>query len=107
MNEWGALFWLVSVIAVFSIPFVLFAFLMRLVGRIATRTLVSILVADSILWGLAVFYWWVCRDRVILLHAGIPAPNYCSVTQPAGWGRALGAVPLCVRHDVTSGSHVR
>jgi hypothetical protein len=57
MNEWGALFWLASVVSVFSIPFVLFAFLMRLVGRITTRTLASILAADSVLWGMAVYYW--------------------------------------------------
>lgn len=61
MNEWGALFWLASVVAIFSIPFVLFAFLMRLVGRITTRTLVSILAADSVLRGLAVYHWWACR----------------------------------------------
>lgn len=32
MNEWGALFWLASVVAIFSVPLVLFASLMRLVG---------------------------------------------------------------------------
>ncbi len=63
MNEWGALCWSASVLAIFSVPFVLFAFLMRLVGRIATRTLVSTLAAVSIPWGMAVFYWWVCRGR--------------------------------------------
>ena len=63
MNELGALFWLASVVAIFSIPFVLFTFLMRLVGRIATRTLVTILAADSILWGMAVYYWWVSRGK--------------------------------------------
>jgi hypothetical protein len=57
MNEWGALLWLASVVAIFSIPFVLFVFLMRLVGRITTRTLVSIFAADSVLWGVAVSYW--------------------------------------------------
>ena len=33
--------------------------LMRVVGRISTRTLVGMLVADSILWVMAGFYWWV------------------------------------------------
>ena len=42
MNGWGFLFWLASVIAVISIPLVSFALLMRLVGRIATRTLIVI-----------------------------------------------------------------
>jgi hypothetical protein len=63
MNELGALISLASVVAIFSIPFVLFAFLMRLVGQIATRTLVTILAVDSILWGMAVYYWWVCRGK--------------------------------------------
>jgi hypothetical protein len=57
MNGWGGLFLLASIIAIFSIPFVLFALLMRMVGRIATRTLVGILAADSIVWGMAIFYW--------------------------------------------------
>jgi hypothetical protein len=48
MNGWGFLFWLASVIAVISIPLVSFALLMRLVGRIATRTLIVILAADSV-----------------------------------------------------------
>ena len=63
MNEWGALFWLASVVAIFSILFALFAFLMRFEGRIATRTLVKILAVDSILWGTASYYWWVCRGK--------------------------------------------
>jgi hypothetical protein len=58
MNEWGALFWLASVVAVFSIPFVLFALSMRLVGRITTRTLVAIVAAALIVWGMAVCFWW-------------------------------------------------
>ncbi len=58
MNGWGFLFWLASVIAVFSIPLVLFALLMRLVGRIATRTLLVILAADSVFWVVAVYFWW-------------------------------------------------
>jgi hypothetical protein len=63
MNELGALFSLAFVVAIFSIPFVLSAFLMRLVGRIATRTFVTILAADTIPWGMAVYYWWVCRGK--------------------------------------------
>jgi hypothetical protein len=58
MNEWGALFLLASIIAIFSIPFVLFALVMGMVGRIAKRTLVVILAADSIVWGMSIFYWW-------------------------------------------------
>jgi hypothetical protein len=58
MNGCGLLFWLASVIAVFSIPLVSFALLMRLVGRIATRTLVVILAADSVFWAMAVYFWW-------------------------------------------------
>ena len=50
MNGWGVLFLLASFIALSSLPFVLVAFLMRLVGRIGTRTLIVILAADSILW---------------------------------------------------------
>jgi hypothetical protein len=42
MNGWGFLFWLASVIAGISIPLVSFALLMRLVGRIATQTLIVI-----------------------------------------------------------------
>jgi hypothetical protein len=49
---------LASVIAIFSIPFVLFALVMRMVGRIATKTLLGVLAADSIVWGMAIFYWW-------------------------------------------------
>jgi hypothetical protein len=56
MNEVGALFWLASVVAVFSIPFVFFAVLMRIVGRIGTRTLISILVVDGLLWVMAVVF---------------------------------------------------
>jgi hypothetical protein len=62
MNEVGALFWLASVVAVFSIPFVVFAVLMRIVGRIGTRTLVVILVVDVLLWGMAVVFWGVNRS---------------------------------------------
>jgi hypothetical protein len=55
----GALCLLASIIAIFSIPFVLFALIMRMAGRIATRTLVVIVAADSIVWGVAIIYWWV------------------------------------------------
>ncbi len=57
MNELGLLFFLTSVIAVFSIPIVLLAFAMRLVGRIGTRTLIVILGVDSVFWVIAVFFW--------------------------------------------------
>lgn len=57
MNGWGALFWLASVAAVFSLPLVLFATLMRLVGRVGTRTLAAVLVASAILWAVAAFWW--------------------------------------------------
>jgi hypothetical protein len=59
MNEWGALFWLASILAIFSIPVLLFACLMRLVGRIGMRSLVAILAADSVLWAMACYFWWV------------------------------------------------
>jgi hypothetical protein len=57
MNEWGTLHWLASVLAVFSVPLVLFALLMRLVGRIGRRTLSAILVADAVLWAMAAVFW--------------------------------------------------
>ena len=57
MNGWGAMFLLAPVVAVFSIPFVMFALLMRLVGRLGTRTLIVFLAADSILWGMSACYW--------------------------------------------------
>jgi hypothetical protein len=56
MNGWGFLLWLASVIAVFLVPLVLFAVLMRLVGRMSTPTLILILAADSVLWVMAVFF---------------------------------------------------
>jgi hypothetical protein len=58
MNEWGAMFWLASVVAVFSIPLISFALLMRTVRRITTRTLVAIIAAASIVWSMASFFWW-------------------------------------------------
>jgi hypothetical protein len=58
MNGLGFLFWLASLIAVFSIPLVVFALLMRLVGRISSRTLIAILAADSVFWVTAALFWW-------------------------------------------------
>jgi hypothetical protein len=57
MNELGALFWLASIVAVFSLPFVFLAVLMCLVRRIRKRTLLAIIVADLALWGLAAQFW--------------------------------------------------
>ena len=59
MNGSGALLWLATIITVFSIPLVMYVILMRLVGRIATRTVVTILVVDSIFWGMAIYFWCV------------------------------------------------
>ncbi len=65
MNGWYMLLWLTSVMAVVSIPLVLFTILMRLVGRIGTRSLLMILGAESILLAAAAFYWWFqCVTRV-------------------------------------------
>lgn len=58
MNGWYALLGLASVVAVFSIPFIMFVLLMRLVGRITTRTLITILSADAILWAIAGYFWY-------------------------------------------------
>jgi hypothetical protein len=58
MNGWGFLFWLASIAAVFSVPLVLFAGLMRLVGRIGSRALAGILAVDAVLWAMAVVFWW-------------------------------------------------
>jgi hypothetical protein len=58
MNGWGFLSWLVSVAAVFSLPLVLLASLMRLVGRISTRALVVVLAADAVLCAMALVCWW-------------------------------------------------
>ena len=56
MNGWGFVFWFASITAMFSVPFVLFAVLMRLVGRIGTRFLAAVLAADSILWMMAAIF---------------------------------------------------
>jgi hypothetical protein len=58
MNGWGGLFFLASFLALSSLPLVLFAILMRLVGRIGTRSLIFIVAADSIPWAMAAFSWW-------------------------------------------------
>jgi len=57
VNEWGALFWLSSVVFVLSLPFVFLAILMRLVGRIRTPTPILILAADAILGVMASCFW--------------------------------------------------
>jgi hypothetical protein len=49
----GELWW-ARMVFVFSLPFVLLAILMRLVGRIGTRALIAILVAEVVLGTLAV-----------------------------------------------------
>jgi len=58
MSGWGFLLWLASIAAVFSVPLVLFAGLMRLVGRIGSRALAGVLAVDAVLWALAAFSWW-------------------------------------------------
>jgi len=58
MNGWGFLFWLASIVAMFSLPLVFFVGLMRLVGRVSTRALAAVLAADAVLWALAAFFWW-------------------------------------------------
>jgi hypothetical protein len=50
-------FLIASVLAVFSIPLVMFAILMRLVGRIGTRTLVVIMFVDAVLFAMGSVYW--------------------------------------------------
>ena len=58
MNEWGEVFLVYYLIPLFSMPFILFALLMRLVGRIGNRALIDILAADSGLWAAATYFWW-------------------------------------------------
>jgi hypothetical protein len=53
VNGWGGLLVLASILAVFSVPFVFIAILMRLVGRIGSRALITILSAAAVLWVLA------------------------------------------------------
>ena len=57
MNGWGALLWLTSVLAVLSIPIVLFARVMHVVNRIGDRTMIVILVAALVVWGMACCWW--------------------------------------------------
>jgi len=57
MNGWGFLLWLASITALFSVPFVLFAVLMRVVGRIGTRFLAAVLAVDAVVWFMAAFFW--------------------------------------------------
>jgi len=59
MNEGGALFLVASILAVFSVPFVFSALVMRLVGRISKGVLIFVLALDAVLWGMALFYWFV------------------------------------------------
>ena len=58
MNDLGFLFWLASIAAVFSVPLVLFAGLLHLVGRIGSRVLAGILAIDAVLWAMAAVFWW-------------------------------------------------
>ena len=58
MNGWGLFLWLASIAAVYSVPLILFAGLMRLVGRMGSRVLVGVLAADAVLWALAAVFWW-------------------------------------------------
>jgi hypothetical protein len=56
VNGWGGLYVLASILAVFSVPFVFIAILMRLVGRIGSRALNIILWAAAVLWVLALVW---------------------------------------------------
>jgi hypothetical protein len=58
MNGWGLLFLMASIAAVFSVPLILFAVLMRLVGTISTRALAGVFLVDAVLWSMAAFDWW-------------------------------------------------
>lgn len=58
MNEFGLVLVVIPVMAVFSLPFVALAILMKLVGRIRMRTLWAVLIADAILWATAAFCSW-------------------------------------------------
>jgi hypothetical protein len=64
MSGFGFLLWLASIIAVFSLPLLYFAVLMRLVGRISSRSLSVILVVAAALWATAAFYWSLVRTRI-------------------------------------------
>ena len=64
MSGLYALFLLASILALFSIPLLMFALLMRLVGRIGPRTLVAILAVFAIFWVPAIFFWVVVEPHV-------------------------------------------
>jgi hypothetical protein len=57
MNGFGFVFSLASVLAVFSLPFVFLAILMKRVGRISSKRFVMVLLFELALWITAVFYW--------------------------------------------------
>jgi hypothetical protein len=57
-SGWGFLMWMASIVSVLSLSIVLFAGLMRRVGRIGPRGLAGVLAVDAILWALATFFWW-------------------------------------------------
>jgi hypothetical protein len=63
MSGFGFLLWLASIIAVFSLPLLYFAVLMRLVGRIGSRCLAVILLVAAALWATAAFYWSLVTTR--------------------------------------------
>lgn len=58
MNEWYLLLWLDAMIALFSVPLLLFIGLMRLVGRVGRRTLAGVVAAEAVLWAFAAVFWW-------------------------------------------------
>ena len=58
MNEVGFFFFVTYIVAMFSTPFVLFAILMRLVGRISINAIIIIIILDSILWAMGAVYLW-------------------------------------------------
>jgi len=63
MSGFGFLRWLASIMAVFSLPLLYFAVLMRLVGRIGSRSLVFMLAVAAALWATAAFYWSLVTTR--------------------------------------------
>lgn len=58
MNGWGAIVLFSPAAVVFSLPPVLFAAIMWLVGRIGTRALTAVLVLDVGLWAWAAVARW-------------------------------------------------
>lgn len=61
MNGLYFLLWLASVLAVFSVPFVFLAIVARLVGRLGSRSLAVVLATDTVLWGIALYFWRVVK----------------------------------------------